>query len=927
VPMTNEDRDMLVSLRRQHSDLHHMLERLSAQIVALESRTGIHVIEHILPPVPPEAFLPPLPPEPVELPPIPAAEIALPPLPSAVLPPVPVIEKANWPLRLGVTFGLLLLFLMAGAIDLAFHLHQKIGLLGRFGVAGLAGVTVMFIGDRFDRSAGRSIFGKLLLVIGLLGLYVAFHEANELAISAKVPHPILGGMFLLVWTLYAFLVAERHRSQLIGVTGVIFGFISMALVPAAWFSLGMDLILSAIAAAFLMKRGWTTLASFAVFGAYFAIFRRLVFDSYGDLVLDTSRALPFLPPAVYLVFAWAFFTTAIILCTSPVFRGGKRFFLASLNNAGLVILLALTAYISGYGLGSVGWSLFDTGVLFLVISRFAGFAEQDPVDLMGVYAAQGLGVFTAGIIVAFTGIWRAILLLLETLLFGIAGAFAGDRILITATYAAGFFATVFSIWQIAIYAHHPWLLGLGGAVVMLINAWSCRGDVRHSPVARSSTVFATSCYCLLALGLIFAAFNSEMTDASLPVALALGAIALTFLIYQFSIFELPSLAQILMLGALVLVLFPIETGEELPGWSVVIVALATLVLLTWWSRQRIMLPGAWVGPVSYLYSLALVYLAVLAVRPYLGAQSWMVTESLLSVAFLIYGAFTRVWPLAISGQILLFLSLYHVFYPPQTVVYSWTGIAAAMPVLVTYFTARAADRWLVLFPEITEANRSMTSFFISVYKFVALLGVIRWTFGIVPASEHMAAFLFLGSFLIAHNIRHPDSLGVRAGMLLGALGMLISVTHAHHLATWPSAFAALLFLAQIPLLAPSRSLPISRFESWVLTAAAVFTAGYFLSVWSWPHPKGTHSHLSLVWAFYALLLYVFGLLSSRPRLRWCGLVVLAFTMLRIVCFDIWTLSLGLRVITMLLFALLAIFIGLCFAFTKLTASENQPKTL
>jgi hypothetical protein len=340
-----------------------------------------------------------------------------------------------------------------------------------------------------------------------------------------------------------------------------------------------------------------------------------------------------------------------------------------------------------------------------------------------------------------------------------------------------------------------------------------------------------------------------------------------------------------------------------------------------------MLPGAWVGPVRYLYALALVYLTVLSVRPFLGAQDWMVAESLLSVVFLVYGATTRVWPLAISGQILLILGLYHVFFPPQTETYSWSGIAAATPVILTYFTARWAQRWLQLFPEISEPARVATTFFATLYKFVALLGVIRWVYGLVPAPEHMAAFLFIGAFLLAYNIRRPDSLGVRSGLLLAALGMLISVTHGHHLAVGLSAVAMILFLAQIPLLAPSRSLPVSRFESWVFTIAAVFTAWYLLSLWAWPHPHGTHSRLSLVWAAYALFLYLFGLVGGRLRLRLCGLFVLAFTVLRILCLDLWSLSLALRLFCFLLIALLVVFIGLCFAFTKISAAEHPPRNL
>jgi hypothetical protein len=928
--MTNEDRDMLVSLHRQHADLQQMLERLTSQLAALEARTGYSALEFLLPPLPPEAFLPPIP-HPVDLPPIPLTSGELPPIPSLPAAPAaaPVPAESHfsrWVMRLGAAFAILFVALLAGTLDLNFHLDRHLGLLGRFGMVGLASTVVLFIGERFDRGAGHSFFGRLLLVTGLLGLYLSFYEAFRLAITSRVPHPYLGGYLLLTWTFYALFLAERRKSHLVGVIGILLAYFSMNLVPDPWFTMAMNLFLTCVAAAFLMWRGWTTLASLSVIGTYFALFHHLLFNSYGDFVLDTSRDLPFLPPAVYLGGAWLIFTAAIILCTVPTFRAGRRFFLTSLNNAGLAILLPLSAYISGYGLASIGWTLLDTGVVFLIVSRFAGFAEYDPVELMGTYAAQGLALFTAGVVVVFTGITRALVLLLETLLLGIAGAFARDRVLITATYAAGFFATIFSIWQIAIWAHHPWLLGFGGALIMLINAWARRGEVRHSPIARSHTVFSTCCYCLLALGLIFAALSSELTDASLPVALALGAIILTFAIYHFSIFELPSLAQILMLAALVLVLFPVETGEELPWWSVSAVALATLVLLTWWARQRVTLPGAWIGPVSYLYAFALVYLAVLTIRPYCQGEGWLVTEALLAVIFLAYAALVRVWPLGIAGQILLVFALAHVFFPPQRDAYPWSAMGTALPILVTYFVGRAIHRWLHLFPELSGDTRALAGFFGNVYKFVALIGVIYWTFVFVPPATQMAAFFFLGSFLFAANIRQADSLGIRSAALLSVIGLYLCTNHAAPMATALNAFAVLLFIAQTPLLVAAPPMILSRFESWVLTLGAIFTGWYFISVCTWPAAPA-HSYVSVAWGLFALLLFLLGLFGGQGRLLWCGLIVLCAAILRVLCLDLWTLSPALRVLTLFLLVIVGLGVGLSFALGSVLAPENRTKNV
>jgi hypothetical protein len=461
---------------------------------------------------------------------------------------------------------------------------------------------------------------------------------------------------------------------------------------------------------------------------------------------------------------------------------------------------------------------------------------------------------------------------------------------------------------------------------MLINAWSSRADIRHSKAARSSTIFSTSCYCLLALALIFAGFNSIFTDATLPVALAFCALLLTFSIYQFHIFELPSLAQILMLVALGLVLFPVETGEEIPGWSLALVAASTLILLTWWARQRLILPGPWIIPVSYLYAFALVYCAVLTIQPWCGAEGWMVTESLLAALFLLYGAYMRVWPLAIAGQILLVLSLCHVFYPPDPNVYAWSVFAAAVPLAVTFLSGRAVHLALPLFPELSPEARAAASFVASFYKLVALLGVIRLIFALAPLHEHIGIFLILGTMLVAFNARWSDSFGIRCGLLLSAIGILLCTTHDTRLATSLNVLSILFLLVEIPLVISAAPQLITRFEGWAFTLSSVFTGWYFVSVWAWPHHHATHSHLSLAWALFALFLFVLGLLSGRARLRWCGLAVLTLTMLHVLCADLWTLPVGLRVLTIFLLAIITLGIIVGFVLGK-TEPQNPSKNL
>jgi hypothetical protein len=446
---------------------------------------------------------------------------------------------------------------------------------------------------------------------------------------------------------------------------------------------------------------------------------------------------------------------------------------------------------------------------------------------------------------------------------------------------------------------------------MLINAWLRRGEVRHGPGARDTIVVSASYYCALALGLIYTAMSTELNDSALPMALALAALALTFSIYIVRLYELPSLAQSLLLIAQALVLFPAETGEQLPWGTTAWVAAVTLLLVTWWPRQRVTRSGSWTVVLTFVYALALAGLAHQAVRPYLDAQGWMIGASLLSVAFLIYGAFTRIWPVAAVGQLFLALALYHFFFPPHRDVFPWTWGTAAVPIMVAFATARAAHEWLRLFPEIPESRREPLRLLAYGYQLVALVALVRWVFALVPALDQIAAFLFLGTLILSWNVRHASTFGVRCSFVLSAIGMWLYLDNlqaqAHAMATVLNGLAMLLFLAQPALLRHEGKSLVTPLESWVLIVLSVGTSWVFVSAWVWT--RFSPGYLTMGWAVYALFLFLFGLLVREHRFRWCGMAVLVAAILRVGFCDMWSFSLGYRVLTFIVLALITLGIG------------------
>jgi hypothetical protein len=916
--LTPEDRDLLSTLRRQQTELQQSLEQLNARLGALEDR------HH---PVPPEFFLPPIPADEPLLPPIPplaAASPVFPPIPAfppfpsfPPLPPSPVAAPkrsleshfGRWLTRIGVLFGVI-------ALVLLFALPSVQAALGKAGLLALSAALslgVAILGERIERKdTGRPFFGRAVTALALAWLYLTAYAACYSEQLQVITNPLIAGLVLLLWSIYVLLLAERKQSQILAVFALVLAYIGTAINPLDRFTMAADLLLAGTAAVFLVRNGWAVLTTVGIAGTYLALFRRLVIDSDGEIVLDTSRTLHFLPHAVYLLAAWLLFTGAAIFTRSLSFRGVRRFLVVSLNNAAVAALLMFTAYIAGYGISAMGWTLLDTGLVFLVFSRVAGFAETDPVELMGAYAAQGLALITGGFVVVFTGVTRGVLLLLETLLLGIAGAFAGDRILTVSTYFSAAFATIFLIWEIAVNAHHPWLLGFGGALVMFINAWACRGEVRNGPQERSTIVASTSGFCIMALGLIAAALATLFDQGGLPVSLAFAALILTFSIYYITLFELPPLAQTLLLAAQVLLIFPAETGEELPWWSIFWVAAITIVLVAWWSRQRITRTGPWTLFLTCVYALALVGLVTQVVRPYLDASGWLIVSSLLSIVFLVFGAFTRVWAIAAMGQFFLLIAVRHFFQPVGGGNgFPWSWGTAALPIMTVFATARATQQGVRLFTNLPETWRRGLLFLARGYQLIALAMLIRWVFAVVPPSDQIACFLFLGTLVLSLNVRMPSLFGVRCSYVLSGIGawLFLSNFQSHDLAmaTLVNGMAMLLLLCQ-PALLRQNGLPlVTRFESWALLLLAFVTGWLFVS--GWVLTRMGVGYLTMGWALYALFLFVFGLAVWERRLRWCALAVLLATILRVFCSDFWGLSSGYRVLTLIVLTFVTLSLG------------------
>lgn len=903
-------------MREQQRTLRDSLETIDRRLQTLEGRNG----SVTLPPIPRDDAPEPVPADLPPLPPLPGLSApALPPLPP-LPPPRPArpsleFRLAPWLLRLG---GLLLLISLL-LLDLYFHLHRFLGAWGKLGLLCAASLSLITWARKKEKRtalARKPALGRLLLAGGLTGLYLTIYAACQ-ASGWRVVHTAwLAAVLLLGWASLTLLMAARRRRQALAWLAFLLVYLSVALAPLDKFSLGEVLFLTAAASLLLVRRGWVPLAFLALAGSYLALLLHLVVSTQGELILDTSRNLAFVPHALFLFLAWTLFTLPVVATPIPVTRSWWRLFLAAGNNFAFAGLLALTAFLSGYGFNAVGWSLLVPGLMLLLLSRLvpAGGPGAALPDLRRLHLAQGLFLATGGLLLLTGGVTRAWLLWLETLVLGTRASSSRSLTLAIGTGAVAFLAAFFSGWEVAVPVHQPWLLGLGGGAILLLNAWwNSRG--RPANVGREEFRPFASYYTLLALGLWATTLTSELDDRLFAPALACSALALTFLIHRLPLLELPALAQLPLLAAQVLVLFPVDSGVALSPWSIGAVAAVTLLMMTWWSRQRRIPADAWSHLVNVLHALALVLLAYQAFRPHLHPQEWMVTASLLACAFLTYAAFTRVWLVGLMGQLFLIMALIP-FLPASGGIGTYPWPIVLVPIVASFAIGHAILRWLELNPSLAAGSGAALRRAARVYQIVAAAGMLRAIMVLAPEATRMPLLLFLGTLLLAGAGWSRSSFGVRCSYAFSLLGALLLAIHfsppARDLITVTSGLAVFTFLIQAPLLRRAPQPLVSAMETGLLVLASAATGWLFVS--AWVIGRMNPNYLTLAWAAYAVFLFLLGLALRERRQRWGGLFILLAAIVRVFVADFWGFSHGYRVLTFIVLALITL--GLGFVYTR-----------
>jgi len=932
--MTPQERESIRALTLRQTRLEEAVAQLRIDLTEFEQRTGQQI--EALPDMPPlpvvttlPASMPPIPeihhaPEPIAET-IPALESKTESVPE--MPPLPVLSDAvekqksgelefqfgRWLARIGVVFGLITLISFS---TMAYqHFYHLMGPWSKLTILTLISVGMIIAGLKIERKEKLLVYGRTLAGGGLACLYYTLYGATYVRQLQVIHSQVLGGLILLAWSGYVLYLAEKKKSELLSIFAIALAYFSSAITPVGDFTMVANLILSLTAVIFLVRNAWTGLSYLCLVGTYAGLLRQFYpYDSSASW-FELAENIAFWPSATYLAGAWIIYTAGVFLAAESSFNGGKRMAFLCLNNGALIGLLILTSYLSGFD--HTGAILSLIGVVFLATSGLARLVRIEARDVSGAYLMQGLALVTGGIVIIYSGVTRGLLITIESVFLAAAGAYSRNWIMRAGALISSLLATAFLLDEITSATAHPWVLIIGGATAMLVNAWFARREFwpEAHEVASKRFVHASAYYVMLATAILsIGIINSPLPEVWTGPVMALIALALTFSIYIVPLFELPILIQLLLLFAVANVTIPLDNSH--PLWTELTVGAVTLALAAWWPRQKTVSTDYWLQPAMVLYALAMVGITACAVHPHVDTQGWMIATSLLSLGFLIYGAWARTWQFIVAGQIYLAVAVWTYLVPSANVdTFPWTWWAAAIPPAVVFLTGWLIRQWLPRLLNISERLGNEVRTVAIIYQSIALGLAIRWIFGVMPADEDTLALFVLGTALLLGNALRPSAFGLRAGLVTSLVGAANYFTFENYPPTidftWADATAVALFLAQPAILRRWGRDLITIAESWAVILLSSAMGWLFVS----NYITASDSHnMTLAWAGFAVTLTLIGFIANERRQRWCGLLILVASIIRVGVYDFWGYSDLYKVLTF--FALTVICLGLSFLYYK-----------
>jgi uncharacterized membrane protein len=827
-------------------------------------------------------------------------------------PPLP--QKASFEMRLGtfwlVRIGIVMLLTgFAFFANYAYHnVILRLGPFGKVALLYLASGALLGVGAWWQRrNVKESLknFAQVVFAGGLAAVYFTTYAAHHIPPLRIIASPLVDGALLLGWAGVIAWIADRRKSEVMALFAVGLAFFTSVITRVGEFTLYSNLILTVAAVVFLVRNRWATLSFASLVTSYvgYAFWRFLHADGRRWASPEENLWLG----AAFLACYWLVFTVATFLSKCEKLSGLNRSAFLTLNNGAFFSLFVLTMLQVRSG---EFWKLsLIFGLVLLVLSALAQKLLPEEKSAKNAYLTQGLLFVTLGFITKFSGLQLSLVLGAESVTLLVFGAQRQSRVLKFFAHVAAWLAAGWCVTHLTTFGAQDLWTGAGLGALLAFNAfWAHRMDAGKS---ESLLRAEPTAFTLLALTVWLFTTLFRTTEANLPLVLAVEAAVLTFSFYLLRVREITLLGQFFLVGAQ-LAWLRYYFNHTPPWWNPLAIIAITLGLSHWWQHQKVLRVSrsVFVGH-SSLFALASVGIVLVWLHPLVSPSGWLVLTSLLALAVTIYGVGTRVWALAICGQIFLAVSGWAFLAKIVSGIPAW--YVMLVPLVALGLLSAAVVTWFARQPDSQPEVRDPLLKIARVYRWLALVLSLLWLWQYVPERQHVWAYMAAAAVAFACAVWRRSSEAFVAFVLYASasLAMLWLRAGLEMDTWWPNLLALLAILAmQQVLRRHAARLPIEE----KIHGAMVFIAG--LSLWRflscWVPTSGLF--LTMAWAGFAVLVFALGMFLRERFLRWFGLGVLAASVGRVVLVDVWKQETIYRVLTFMALGVALLVVG--FAYNK-----------
>ena len=758
-------------LRREMEALEKRIERLVMSVDAPEPVAPAPVVmEEVKAPLPPLgiAVPPPLPvmtqaPPPIEKPPV------VPAAPRAEAAPVSFEQKvgAFWLVRIGVVL-LLTGFVFLG--NYAYHhVIAKFGPMPKVALLYLAGGALAGAGLWLERGEEKMRnFSRVLIAGGLAEIYYTTYAAHFVANLRVIASPLLGGAALLALAGGIAWFADRRKSETIALLVVLLSYYTAAINPVAGFSLFSNLLLTALAVFFLARHRWTNI-SYAALVATYASFGYWRFYHTGNLIIPSQLApADFWSQSEFLFGYWALFTVAVFLSRAEAFTPMQRTPFLTANNAAFFGLVAPTIGVVYPGAFGTCAGIF--GAVLLALSLLARRVRGDDLFMDGAYLAQGIALVTIGIAAKFTGYQLALALAIESAVLLEMSRFRHGLLYKIGACLCALGAFIFAGELFT--TGRGLIVPLASTLALVFAASAWRYKQSRGELAEPSFQWFPAGFITLALLMGLVALSEWTRSASnFPPSLGLAAVVCVASLHLLRLPEIAILGQ----GYLLLAnfsWFAMPHRDEAPTANTAIVMAATLAVMHWWPRQRVMSLGKAARKVIGLpYAAAVAAVLYVWVSPKFSDPVWMAVSGGLALLVLVYGLATRAWWLAAFGQVFTAASVFGFFAHLVNAQGPWPLAFERMPLGAMALLGIQAAAGTLLASRLPDDARAPVALLAKAYRIVLTAMTFAWCVAYLPKPAQFCAIMLLALafFAVAALAKRPGAMLHAAALTVGGL--------------------------------------------------------------------------------------------------------------------------------------------------------------